>query len=131
MEDAPRKKSTPVTHRGFSLASLATLTTVVATLLASTDPQRWQAHYAWLTDQGPWAVLLFFGGAAVVGLLIGLVHWVVNGFRWRTLLIATTSGALAACIAALILVAPGPFWRSLVCIVVLIMTTNLLRLGAE
>jgi len=144
MNNSSNERSMVFTSGGFSLASLALLITVVATMLASADADLWQKQYAWLSVQSPlmplawfWIfvtvrpALLLFGGAVILGALVGLVHWFLDDFRWRTLLIAPLSGALAGCIGMLILVAPGPFWRSLACIVVLLMTTNLLRIGAE
>jgi hypothetical protein len=144
MNNSSNRKSTVFTSGGFSLASLALLITVVATMLASADVELWKKQYVWLSDQRPlmplawmWIfigvqpALLLFGGAVLFGGLIGLVHWFLDGFRRRTLLVAPLSGALAGCIGMLILVAPGPFWRSLSAIVVLLMTANLLRLGAE
>jgi hypothetical protein len=131
MSATPNQQSTVITQGGFSLAALGTLITVVATLLASADAERWQHQYAWLVSHGSWTLPALFGGAALVGGLIGLVHLLVDGFRWRTLLAAPLSGALAGCIGVLILVAPGPLWRSLASIVVLLVATNLLRLGAE
>lgn len=144
MDETPQSGSTIFSGSGFSLASLALLITVIATMFGSADAELWQKQYTWLTEARPLAplswlwifvtvrpIVLLFGGGILLGGLIGLVHWFVDGFRWRTLLIAPLSGAAAGCIGMLILVAPGPIWRSLVCIVVLLMTTNLLRLGTE
>jgi hypothetical protein len=144
MNESSHSKPTVFTSRGFSLASLALLITVVATLLASVDAELWKKQYEWLSVQRPLAplawfwifisvhpALLMFSAGVFLGGLIGLVHWFADGFRRRTLLIAPASGALAGCIGMMILVAPAPIWRSLVCVVVLLMTTNLLRLGAE
>ena len=144
MPDPANDNSTVFRSRGFSLASLAMLITVVAVMLASADAELWKKQYDWLATQGPVAPLswfwifitvqpavLLFGGGLILGALVGLVHWWADGFRWRTLVFATLGGALTGCIGILILVAPGPIWRSLACIVVLMMTINLLRLTAE
>ena len=144
MKNSTNRESTVFTSGGFSLASLALLIAVVATMLASADAELWKKQYAWLSVQQPVAPLawiwifvsvppaiLLFGGGAIFGALVGLVHWCLDGFRRRTLLVAPLSGVVAGCIGMLILVAPGPFWRLLVALVVLLMATNLLRLGAE
>jgi hypothetical protein len=66
-----------------------------------------------------------FGG------LIGLAHVFFSPAAGRARWIAPFAGILAGQLGVLILVAPGPMWRTLFAITVLLGTTILLRLGAE
>jgi hypothetical protein len=72
-----------------------------------------------------------FGGAAVFGALIGAGLMLTSKSRWRARLLLPVAGILAAEIGAMILVAPGPLWRTIVAIVVLICAATLFRLDAE
>ena len=116
---------------GFPLASIALLVTVVAVALACTDLHRWHRQYRWLAEDWPWRLVALFGGAGLFGGLIGLAHVFLAAVSGRTRWVAPIAGILAGQIGALILIAPGPMWRTLFAISVLLVTTILLRLGAE
>jgi len=115
----------------FPLASLALLITVFASLLACTNIQRWREQYSWLSENWPWRLVALFGGAAIFGALIGIGFMFTSRMRWRARLLMPVAGILASEIGALILVAPGPIWRTIFAVVVLLGTAVLFRLGAE
>jgi uncharacterized integral membrane protein len=100
---------------GFPLASLALLVTVLACLLACADLDRWREHYVWLAEDWPWRLVAIFGGACLIGGLIGCTYLFVRGFRWRTRLVG----------------APGSMWQVIFAIGVLLAGTIVIRLGAE
>ncbi len=125
----PSAASTP--RGGFSLASLVLLVTVLGVLLASADFRRGREEVVSLVIDGPWRLVALVVGAAIVGCLIGLIHMFVNGFSWRMLILSPFSGALAAELGLMILVAPGSPLQSLLAVVVVLGTTMLLRLDAE
>jgi hypothetical protein len=115
---------------GFPLASLALLITVFAALLVCADVDRWNEQYAWMTEK-PWRAFAIFGGAALVGALIGVIFMFVTTLRWRARLLAPLAGIFAGELGVLILVAPGPIWRTIFAVGVLISTAIVFRLGAE
>jgi hypothetical protein len=115
----------------FPFAALALLMTGFACILVSTDMDRWRQQYEWLSEDWPWRMLGVFGGAAIFGGLIGIGFMFTSKTRWRVRLLAPVAGILAAEIGALILVAPGPIWRTIVAVVVLICTATIFRMGAE
>jgi hypothetical protein len=115
----------------FPLASLALLITVFAAALACTDVNRWQQQYVWLSQDWPWRLVALLGGVGLFGGVIGVAHVVVSAARGRARWIAPLAGVLAGQVGVLILVAPGPIWRTLFAISVLLATTIVLRLGAE
>jgi hypothetical protein len=115
----------------FPLASLALLITGFAALLACADVQRWREQYAWLSEDWPWRLVALFGGAAIFGGLVGAGFMFKSKMRWRARLLAPVAGILAGEIGALILVAPGPIWRTIFAVVVLLGTAVVFRLGAE
>jgi hypothetical protein len=121
----------PRTRSSFPLASLALLVSVFAAALACTDVDRWQQQYAWLSQDWPWRLVALLGGVGLFGGLIGVVHMFVSAARGRARWIAPLAGVLAGQVGVLILVAPGPIWRTLFAIGVLLGTTIVLRLGAE
>ena len=121
----------PQTRAGFPLASLALLVTVLAAALACTDLQLWQEQVAWLSNDWPWRWVALLGGAGLFGGLIGVGQLFFSGAGGRARWIAPLAGVLAGEIGALILVAPGPIWRTLFAIGVLLTATILFRLGAE
>jgi drug/metabolite transporter (DMT)-like permease len=115
----------------FPLASLALLITGFAALLACADVQRWRQQYSWLSEDWPWRLVGLFGGAAIFGGLIGAGFMFKSKKRWPIRLLAPVSGILAGEIGVLILVAPGPIWRTIFAVVVLLGTAVVFRLGAE
>jgi hypothetical protein len=115
----------------FPLASLGLLVTVFAAALACTDLHRWEQQYAWLSQDWPWRLVALFGGVGLFGGLIGLAHLFFSTTVGRARWIAPFAGILAGQLGVLILIAPGPLWRTLFAIAVLLGTTILLRLGAE
>jgi hypothetical protein len=119
------------TRSSFPLASLALLITVFAAALACTDVDRWRQQYAWLSQGWPWRLVALLGGVGLFGGLVGVVHMSVSAARGRARWIAPLAGVLAGQVGVLILVAPGPIWRTLFAIAVLLGTTIVLRLGAE
>jgi hypothetical protein len=115
----------------FPFAALALLITGFACILVSTDVDRWREQYEWLSQNWPWRMLGVFGGAAFFGGLIGIGFMFTSKTRMRVRLLAPVAGILAAQIGALILMAPGPIWRTIVGVVVLICTATLFRMDAE
>jgi hypothetical protein len=115
----------------FPLASLALLVTVFAAALACTDLSRWDRQYTWLSENWPWRLVALLGGVGLFGGLIGVAHLFLAGVKGRSRWVAPIAGVLAGEVGALILLAPGPLWRTLFAISVLLGTSILLRLGAE
>jgi hypothetical protein len=119
------------TRAGFPIASLALLVTVLAAALACTDLDRLQKQYVWLSINWPWRLVALLGGAGLFGGLIGVVQLFLSGARGRARWIAPLAGILAGWVGVVILLAPGPMWRTLFAIGVLLGATILFRLGAE
>jgi uncharacterized membrane protein len=116
---------------GYSLASLALIVTVCVVFLASTDIR----FYRELLGR-PWSrdledLLAGFTIAAVCGSMVGLFCLFFTPFSWRKLYGGPMCGALAGVAAAMVLIAPAPLWRTLLAIVLLLATINLLRLGYD
>jgi hypothetical protein len=112
----------------FPLASLALLITGFAAFLACADVNRLREQYGWLSQDWPWRVVGLFGGAALFGAMIGSAFMLKYKARWRTRLL---SPLVAGLIGLLILVAPGPIWRTVFAVIVLLVTAILFRIGAE
>jgi hypothetical protein len=115
----------------FPFAALALLVTAFASLLVCADGDRWQQQYGWLSQQWPWRMLAVFGGAALFGGFIGLGYMLFSRASWRVRLMAPVAGILAGEIGILLLVAPGPIWRTIFAVSILVGTAVLFRLGAE
>jgi hypothetical protein len=115
----------------FPLASLALLITVFAAALACTDLTRWNQQYAWLSQDWPWRLVALLGGVGLFGGVIGVFHIFMSAAKGRARWIAPLAGVLAGQVGVLILVAPGPIWRTLFVIAVMLATTIVFRLGAE
>jgi hypothetical protein len=128
---APAPRAGRRVRAGFPFAAMVLLVTALASLLACADLQRWHEQYAWLEVNWPWRLVALFGGAGVAGGLIGCGYLFVSSASWRTRLVAPIAGVLASQLAVLILVAPGPMWRIVFAVAVLLATTVLFRLGAE
>jgi hypothetical protein len=115
----------------FPFAALALLVTAFAALLVCADVDRWRDQYGWLSQDWPWRLLALFGGAALFGGLIGAVYMFASRARWRVRLLAPLAGILACEVGTLVLVAPGPLWRTIFAVGILVGTAILFRLGAE
>jgi hypothetical protein len=115
----------------FPLASLALLITGCAAFLACADVNRLREQHGWLSQDWPWRVVGLFGGAALFGAIIGSAFMFKSKARWRTRLLSPVVGVVAGQIGLLILVAPGPIWRTVFAVVVLLVTAILFRIGAE
>lgn len=115
----------------FPLASLALLVTVLAAALACTDLARLHEQYEWLKVSWPWRLVSLLGAAGLFGGLIGVGQLFLSGARGRARWIAPLAGVLAGQVGVLILLAPGPMWRTLFAIGVLLTATVVFRLGAE
>lgn len=131
MGNRSRQTESNRTRGSFPLASLALIVTVFAAALACTDLGRWDQQVAWVKENWPWRIAAIFGGVAMFGGMIGVVHLVFLPTHGRVRWVAPLAGILAGELGALILIAPGPLWRTLFAIIVLLGTTILLRLGAE
>jgi hypothetical protein len=114
----------------FPFASLALLITAFACLMVCADADRLRNEYAWLS-QNKWIMVAAFGGASLFGGLIGFIAMFFTRAPWRVRMIAPFAGMLAAEVGLLILMAPGPIWRTIFAMLVLIGTAVLFRLGAE
>ena len=121
----------PRARGSFPLASLALLVTVLATALACSDFERLRAQYEWLSISWPRRLVAVLGGAGLFGGLIGVAQMFLSGARGRARCVAPIAGVLAGQVGVLILLAPGPLWRTLFAIGVLLAATILFRLGAE
>jgi hypothetical protein len=131
MNEAAHSANHERTRGSFPLASLGLLMTVFAAALACTDLDRWEQQYVWLSQNWPWRLVALFGGIGLFGGLIGLAHVFFSSATGRARWIAPFAGVLAGQLGVLILVAPGPMWRTLFAISVLLGTTILLRLGTD
>jgi hypothetical protein len=121
----------PRTESSFPFASLALLVTVLAAALACTDFDRLRAQYVWLSVSWPQRLVAVLGSAGLFGGLIGVAQIFLSGARGRARWIAPLAGVLAGQVGVLILLAPGPLWRTLFAVGVLLAATILFRLGAE
>jgi len=119
------------TRGGFSLSSLGLLVTVFAASFACLDLARWNQHYAWLSQNWPWRLVALFGVSGLLGALVGVLHWFFLAPSGRARWIAPIAGTVAGQFGAVILVAPGPIWRTLFAIGVLLVAAVLLRAGAD
>jgi hypothetical protein len=72
-----------------------------------------------------------FGGAALFGGFVGMMFMFKAKMSWKSRMLAPIAGILAGEIGALILVAPGPIWRTTFAVLVLLLTAVIFRLGAE
>ena len=127
----PDRTSTPRAQAGYPLASLALLATVFAATLACTDLDRWSEQYTWLSLNWPWRLVALLGGAGLFGGLVGVAQLLFSGARGKARWIAPLAGVLAGQVGALLLVAPGPIWRTLCAVTVLLAATIVFRIGAE
>jgi len=131
MSGSEISSDSPHSRGSFPLASLALLVTVLAAALACTDLDRLQQQYEWLKVSWPWRLVALLGAAGLFGGIIGVAQLFLSGARGRARWIAPLAGVLAGQVGVLILLAPGPMWRTLFAIGVLLTATVLFRLGAE
>jgi hypothetical protein len=115
----------------FPFAALALLVTVCASLLVCADAERWRQQYGWLSEDWPWRLLAVFGGAALFGAIVGIGFMFASRASWRVRFMAPIAGILAGQIGILLLIAPGPIWRTIFAVSILVGTAVLFRLGAE
>jgi hypothetical protein len=115
----------------FPFAALALLVTVFASLLACADVERWREQYIWLSEDWPWRLVALFGGAAIFGGIVGGLFMFSPNLSRRARMLAPIAGILAGEIGVLILAAPGPIWRTVFAVLVLLSTAIVFRLGAE
>ena len=124
MNDSTKSQAAVRKGGGFSLASLALLVTACAVFLTAIDVDRCRQQLSrmWSTDSS--FVIGIFIAAAIVGGLIGFFRLFFAPFNLRLLLFAPL-------VAILVLIAPGPLWRSILAILLLLATVNIFRLGSE
>lgn len=115
----------------FPLAALALLITAFAALLACADVERWNQQYTWLSVNWPWRLVAIFGAAAGFGGVVGFVLMTLTKERWRMRLAAALVGMMAGAVGALLLIAPGPIWRTVFAMLILLSTAIIFRLGSK
>jgi len=135
-QDDPKKNAggrhpQPRLRAGFPLASLALLVTVLACLLASADIELWRQQQASLVAEGHWRLVVLFVAAGAFGGLVGVVYSFVGATGWRARLMAPLSGIVAGSAGLLILLAPGPLWKTVVAVSILLVAAVLFRLDAD
>jgi hypothetical protein len=116
---------------GFPIASLALVITTCACLLASADIKRWHELYRALSADGSWWFVILASAAGLVGGLIGLISLTFSCTNWRVRLLAPVAGILAGETGLFILLAPGPVWRTVFAVIILLGASVLCRLGAD
>jgi hypothetical protein len=116
---------------GFPIAALALLITTCACLLASADLKRWHEQYQALSANGSWWFTILAGSAGLIGGVIGLVGLIFSRASWRLRLLAPPAGILAGETGLFLLLAPGPVWRTIFAVGVLLGAAILFRLDAD
>jgi hypothetical protein len=129
--DSTAEQSTRQRAAGFPIASLALLITTCACLLASADLKRWDEQYRMLSANGSWWFIVLVGVAGLIGGFVGLVSLFFSRTSWRVRLLAPPAGVLAGETALFILVAPGPVWRTVLAVGILLGTAIVFRLEAD
>ena len=122
----PKKSSA-----GFPLAALALLITAFACLFASIDLKRWHEQYQALSANKSWTFVILVAVAGTIGGLVGLLSLFVSRGSWRVRLLAPLAGILAGETALFLLLAPGPVWRTIFAIGVLLAAAIVFRLDAD
>lgn len=125
--------ASPVRRRAFkfSLSSLVLFVTILACQLVCFDIERFRQQYAIVADKGHGAVVMLFGGAAMIGGVMGVACQFRRLRNWRTWLFAPLAGAIAGEASLLILMAPTELWRTVFAISVLLVTATLMQLSAD
>ena len=116
---------------GFPIASLALLITTCACLLVSADIKRWHEQYRALSADGSWWFILLVGVAGLIGGCVGLISLFFSRTSWRVRLLAPPAGILAGETGLFILLAPGPVWRTVFAVGILLGAAILFRLDAD
>src|SRR4051794_27707602 len=123
--------SPPQSSAGFPIASLALLITTCACLLASADIKRLQEQYLLLSAGGSWWFIILVAAAGLIGGSIGLISIFFSRANWRVRLLAPAAGILAGETGLFILLAPGPIWRTVFAVSILVGAAIVLRLDAD
>ncbi len=129
--DSTAKPSPRRTAAGFPIASLALLITTCACLLASADIKRWHEQARELSANGSWLFVILIGTAGLIGGIIGLISLFFSRSKSRLRLLLPGAGMLAGEIGLFILMAPGPIWRTIFVVGILLGAAILLRLDAD
>jgi hypothetical protein len=130
-DDSFERPASQRLQSGFPISALGLLVTVFACLLVCADFPRWHEQYRALTANGSWWLVALVAVAGVVGAVIGLVRAIVSRSGWRMRLLAPVGGMLAGEAALFILIAPGPVWRTIFAITVLLGAAVLFRIDAD
>ena len=125
-EQSPRRRAA-----GFPIAALALLITTCACLLASADLKRWHEQYRMLSANGSWWFIILVGVAGLIGGFVGLISLFFSRTSWRVRLLAPPAGILAGETGLFILLAPGPVWRTIFAVAVLLGAAILFRIDAD
>jgi hypothetical protein len=129
--ESTTQPSPPQSTAGFPIASLALLITTCACLLASADIKRLHEQYLVLSAGGSWWFIVLVAAAALIGGLIGVISIFFSRTSWRVRLLAPLAGMLAGEVGLLILLAPGPIWRTIFAVSILLGAAIVLRLDAD
>ena len=84
-----------------------------------------------LTAKGPLPAVFTLSSGALFGSFVGLIYLIAGRANWRARLRAPFAGLLAGLIGILLLLAPGPIWRTTFAVGVLLVASVVCRLGAE
>lgn len=129
--DSTAKPSPPRPAAGFPIAALALLITTCACLLASADIKRWHEQYRALSADDSWWFIILVGAAALIGGFVGLISLFFSRTSWQVRLLAPVAGVLAGETALFILIAPGPVWRTVFAVGILLGAAVVFRLDAD
>jgi hypothetical protein len=116
---------------GFPIAALALLITTCACLLVSADTKRLREQYLAISAIDSWLFIILVGVAGLIGGLVGLSALFFSRTSWRVRLLAPPAGILAGETGLFILLAPGPVWRTIFAVAVLLAAAILFRLDAD
>src|SRR3954468_4620121 len=116
---------------GFPIAALALLITTCACLLVSADIKRLHEQYVAISAIDSWLFIILVGVAGLIGGLVGLIALFFSRTSWRVRLLAPPAGILAGETGLFILLAPGPVWRTIFAVTVLLTAAILFRLDAD
>jgi hypothetical protein len=99
--------------------------------LASTDITRWHEQYRTLSADGSWWFVILVGAAGLIGGFIGLIGLIFSRTNWQVRLLAPLAGILAGETGLFIMLAPGPIWRTIFAVGILLGASVLCRLDAD